>query len=204
MADARPKDDLGDSPFDNSGDTLSDGSKDGQIAEKPLGRQKTVDTSFMILLAITSCAGTAVALLQGPWRVVEIALNYLGFLAILTPKILCGFFIAAALPILIPRAVITRWVGHGSGNRGLLAASVAGAMVPGGPMMIFPLALGFRAAGASTATVICFVTAWSLYGVNRTVIWEMSFLHADFVLMRVALCLPFPFLAGWLAARFLR
>lgn len=137
-------------------------------------------------------------------RVLEIAATYLGFLAILSPKVLCGFFVAASLPILVPPETLTRWVGQGSGLRGLVVASAAGALVPGGPMMIFPLAAGFRVAGATTATIISFITAWSLYGVNRTVIWEMSFLHADFVLMRVAICLPLPVLVGLVAQRFVR
>ena len=169
-----------------------------------LGRQKAFDASFFILLAIAVFAALAVAWIKGPFRVVEIAATYLGFLAVLSPKILCGFFIAASVPILIPRDVLTRWVGHESGVRGIGVATLAGAIVPGGPMMIFPLAAGFRAAGAGTGTIVAFVAAWSLYGLNRTVIWEMSFLHIDFVLLRVAICLPFPLLAGLLAARVFR
>ena len=173
-------------------------------AEPPLGRQKVFDTSFLILAAITSAAAVAVAILNGPMRVLEIALDYVAFLAVLSPKMLCGFFIAASVPILIPREVLARWVGQESGNRGLLVASLAGALVPGGPMMIFPLAASLRLAGASAATLVTFVAAWSLLGINRTVIWEMSFLHVDFVLLRVLICLPMPFLAGWCVARFLR
>ena len=170
----------------------------------PLGRQGAFDTSFVILLIICIAAAVAVAWLKGPMRVVEIAMSYLGFLALLSPKILFGFFIAASVPILIPRAVLTRWVGQDSGPRGLWVASIAGALVPGGPMMIFPLAVGFRTAGATVPTLVTFVTAWSLLGINRTVIWEMSFLHIDFVLLRLAICLPLPFAAGWLATRVLR
>jgi len=137
-------------------------------------------------------------------RVVEIAGRYLGLLGLLGPKILAGFFIAASVPILLPPEQLNRWVGRDSGIRGLLVATAAGALVPGGPMMIFPLAASFRLAGATTATLIAFVTAWSLYGINRTVIWEMSFLHVNFVLARVALCLPMPVLAGWVAQKVLK
>lgn len=168
-----------------------------------LGHQRPFDRSFLILLVIACLAAIGVAWLKGPMRIVEIAAVYLGFLTILSPKILCGFFIAAAAPILIPRHVLTHWVGRESGMRGLYVASLAGALVPGGPMMIFPLAAGFRAAGAQTATIISFIVAWSLLGVNRTVIWELSFLEADFVLLRYLLCLPLPILAGWAARRVL-
>jgi uncharacterized membrane protein YraQ (UPF0718 family) len=170
----------------------------------PLGRQNAFDGSFMVLAAIATCAGIAVAWTEGPARVAQIALDYLGFLAVLSPKILAGFLIAASVPILIPREMLTKWVGQESGLRGLVVASVAGALIPGGPMMIFPLAAGLRAAGATVSVLISFVTAWSLLSLNRTVIWEMSFLHIDFVLWRVLLCLPMPILAGWVAARVLR
>lgn len=169
-----------------------------------LGRQRAFDTSFWILASIALCAAIAVAYLKGPGRVVEIAASYLGFLAVLSPKMLCGFFIAAAVPILIPREVLTAWVGQDSGLRGLAVAAIAGGLVPGGPSMIFPLAAGFRLAGASTGVLVAFVSAWSLYGINRTVIWEMSFLHIDFVLLRVLVCLPLPFLVGWLTTKLLR
>lgn len=167
-------------------------------------RRSPFDTSFRIILALALMAAAGVAWQHGPMRVVEIAGHYLGLLALLGPKILCGFFIAAAVPILLPPEQLTRWVGQDSGTRGLLVAALAGALVPGGPMMIFPLAASFRLAGASTATMITFVTAWSLYGINRTVIWEMSFLHVNFVLLRVAISLPLPLLAGWLAGKVIK
>ncbi|MGR3434707.1 MAG: hypothetical protein ACU0CO_07465 [Shimia sp.] len=169
-----------------------------------MGRTELIDPSFLILAAITTGAAIAVAVRYGPLRVVEIAGEYTLFLALLTPKILFGFFIAAAVPIPIPRAVFTRWLGQESGTRGLLVASAVGGLVPGGPMMIFPLADSFRAAGAPIAVLVTLVTAWSLYGINRTLIWEMSFLHIDFVLVRALICLPLPFLVGLLAARVLR
>ncbi|MEL7300828.1 MAG: hypothetical protein AAFM92_10625 [Pseudomonadota bacterium] len=173
-------------------------------SEPPTGRTSPFDSSFIILLVVATGASAGVAFTEGPGRVAEIAASYLGFLALLSPKILCGFFIAASVSILVPREMLTRWIGAGSGARGLLIACLAGALVPGGPSMIFPLAAGFRAAGASLAVLITFVTAWSLYGINRTVIWEMSFLHIDFVLLRVLICLPLPLLAGWFVAQVMR
>ncbi len=168
-----------------------------------LGRIKAFDTSFMILFVVFCGAALAVAWTKGPARVVEITGDYLGFLGLLSPKILCGFFIAASVPILVPRPVLERWLGRNSGARGLWAATAAGALIPGGPMMIFPLAVGLRSAGATPPVLISFVTAWSLLGINRTVIWEMSFLHIDFVLLRLVICLPAPFLVGWVASRVL-
>jgi hypothetical protein len=53
------------------------------------------------------------------------------------------------------------------------------------------------AAGADLGAGIALVSGWVLLGLNRTLIWEFSFLPADFVLLRVALSLPVPILLGW-------
>ena len=100
------------------------------------------------------------------------------------------------VPALLPREKVAGWVGPDSGTRGLIYAALAGAVIPGGPMMTFPLAAGMLAAGADLAAALNCVTAWSLYGLNRTLIWELSFLHADLVALRVAICRPLPVLLG--------
>ncbi len=174
------------------------------MSEQAKSQTHTLNTSLIILAVLAICAAVAVAITKGPMRVVEIIATYLGLLLVLSPKILCGFFIAASIPLLIPRDVFVRWLGAHSGHRGLLIASLLGALVPGGPMMIFPLAISFRAAGASTATLFAFVTAWSLLSVNRTVIWEMSFLPWDYVALRYVICLPFPYLVGMAARKVLK
>ena len=111
-------------------------------------------------------------------------------------------FIAATLPLLLPRDRVAAWIGRESGLRGLLLAGFAGTAIPGGPAMIFPLAASFGAAGADLGAVMAFVSGWGLLSLNRTLIWEFSFLPAGLVWWRVGLCLPFPILVG-LGARLL-
>jgi hypothetical protein len=67
-------------------------------------------------------------------------------------------------------------------------------------MMTFPLAAGLGVAGADLGAVIAFISGWSLLGLNRTLIWEFSFLPADLVWTRYLLSLPMPVLLG-MAAR---
>jgi hypothetical protein len=87
--------------------------------------------------------------------------------------------------------------------RGLVVAAACGAALPGGPMMTFPVAAGLAVAGADIGAVIAFISGWSLLGLNRTLIWEFSFLPAELVWTRYLLCLPIPVLLG-LAARAIR
>ena len=167
-------------------------------------RRSLFDASFVSISVLTVVAAIAVGIRDGGWAVLDIAGRNLGFLAALMPKIIAGVFSAAALPILVPREVVIRTIGEGSGMRGLLLASLAGLCIPGGPVMTFALAGGFLAAGAHLSTIIAFVTSWSLLGLNRTIIWEISFLKYEFVAYRYLICLPMPVLFGLIAARVLR
>lgn len=166
-------------------------------------KRKVIDGGFLLLCALTLGAGLAVGVTKGWDRVLLLSGDGLGFVAVLLPKILCGIFVASALPVLLPREKVAGWIGPDSGALGLVYAALAGAIIPGGPMMTFPLAAGMLAAGADLAAALTCITAWSLYGLNRTLIWELSFLPADLVFLRVLICLPLPILLG-LAVRRLR
>ena len=102
----------------------------------------------------------------------------------------------------LPRERILALVGPESGVRGLAIATTAGAIIPGGPATTMPLAVGLMAAGADFGAGLALVLGWMLLGVNRVLIWELSFLPADLVLLRVLLSLPAPILIG-LVARWL-
>jgi uncharacterized membrane protein YraQ (UPF0718 family) len=165
-------------------------------------RRKVIDKGFLVLLAFTVLGGIGVALKSGLARVGEIAIETLGFIAVLGPKIAAGVFIAATLPLILPRDRVATWIGRNSGLRGLTIAMLAGLLIPGGPAMTFPLAAGFAAAGADLGAIIAFVSGWSLLSLNRTLIWEFSFLPHDMVALRWLLSLPVPVLLG-LAVRVL-
>lgn len=158
--------------------------------------RKFFDAGFVILLLITVVSGSAVAVIRGLSTFREIVLHTAGFIALLGPKILAGVFIAAALPLVLPRDRVALWIGQQSGWRGLALATVAGAVVPGGPAMTMPLAAGFLAAGADLGAVISFVSSWSLLSLNRTLIWEYTFLPAPLVTFRLAVSALLPILIG--------
>lgn len=169
-------------------------------AEEDASQNKTThklfDSGFLFLIIATLGAGIAVTVKFGFGHVVAVSLGALGFFGLLVPKIAAGMFIAAAIPILVPRDKISRWIGRDSGVAGLIFATFAGAMLPGGPSMIFPLTGAILVSGADLAAGLAFVTGWSLFNMNRTLIWELSFLPSDFVALRVLFCLPLPVLLG--------
>jgi uncharacterized membrane protein YraQ (UPF0718 family) len=77
------------------------------------------------------------------------------------PKILAACIIAAFVAVLMPREAVLRWVGAESGFLGLVIATLAGAICPGGPITIFPVAAAFIAVGADVGAAVAFITSWT-------------------------------------------
>jgi uncharacterized membrane protein YraQ (UPF0718 family) len=90
-------------------------------------------------------------------------------------------------------------VGSESGLLGLLVAMMMGAVLPGGPLTIYPLAAAFLVLGADVGTAVAFITAWNLLGYNRALIWELPFFGPEFVGWRILIALPLPIIGGLLA-----
>lgn len=115
------------------------------------------------------------------------------------PKVLAGCLIGVFVTLLLPREKVARWVGAESGFGGILIATVMGAILPGGPFTIYPVAGAFLLVGADVGAVVAFITSWSLLGYARALVWELPFFGIEFVGWRVLAALPLPFLAAWLA-----
>jgi uncharacterized membrane protein YraQ (UPF0718 family) len=157
------------------------------------------DWAFMLVAALSLSAATFVFWRDG-WTIFrDILFEDIHLFVSILPKVAAGCLIGALVRLLIPQEMVVRWVGEGSGLKGLLVATCAGALFPGGPFTIFPLAVAFMLIGADKGTAVAFVTSWLLIGITRVIIWEMPFFGTDFVLLRVSLSLSFPIIAGWLA-----
>ena len=161
-------------------------------------RNPLKDTSVLILLGIAVMAG-AICYAKGEkfflWGVdasVSMTLDVL-------PKLGAAFLLAGFVEVLIPRDLIRKWIGDKSGLKGILIASLAGALTPGGPMTSFPLIAALYKLGADFSPLVAYLTAWELIAVQRIVIWEIPFMGIRFVLFRVLVSLVLPILAGMIA-----
>ncbi len=166
--------------------------------------RRMIDGSLIFITALAVAAGTGVWLSEGAGRFREILLAESLFTLELLPKIVAGVLIASALPFLMSRDRVQALIGPDSGMRGLAIATLAGAIIPGGPSVTYPLTIGLMAAGADLGAGVALVSGWVLIGLNRTLIWELSFLPPEFVALRVALSLPVPVFLGWIVRRFRR
>ena len=117
----------------------------------------------------------------------------------IVPRIALGVIGSGYIAAVIPPEVITGWLGPDSGWMGVLAAVIAGAATPGGPVVGFSIDAVALKVGGGTPQVIAYVVAWALFAFQRMILWEVPFMPARFVWFRAAVSLPFPFLAAAIA-----
>ncbi len=98
----------------------------------------------------------------------------------------------------VDRAIVVKYLGRGSGVRGLFLAIALGSL-PTGPLYIaFPLAAMLLEKGARVANVILFLSAWACIKIPQEMM-ELQFLGWKFMLLRlgltVAVLIPMALLA---------
>lgn len=161
-------------------------------------KRRALDWPTAILIIIVGSCAAYVFWRDGAAKFLDVAWDDAELFASMLVKVLAGCLTAAFLTVLLPRETINRWVGADSGLKGILVATFAGIILPGGPFTIFPIAGAFVAMGADIAAAVTLITSWTLIGLNRVVTWEMPFLGFDFVAWRWVAALPLPVLAGLL------
>ncbi len=114
------------------------------------------------------------------------------------PLLLGAFLIAGLIQTLVTQEVVTRWLGAGSGWRGIALACLGGALIPGGPYIYYPIAATLLHAGASLGVIVAFVVAKNLWSLTRLPL-EFALLGPHLTLVRFAVTLPIPPLMGLLA-----
>ena len=117
----------------------------------------------------------------------------------IVPRIALGAIGSGYIAAVIPPEVITGWLGPDSGWLGVLAATIAGAATPGGPVVGFSIGAVALKVGGGTPQVIAYVISWALFAFQRLILWEIPFMPARFVWFRATVSLPFPFLAAALS-----
>lgn len=115
---------------------------------------------------------------------------------LVAPRIFCAVLGAGFIAALVPPEAVAAVVGGDTGFPGLLIASALGAVTPGGPMLAFAVGGAALEVGGGTPQIMAFVTAWSLYNLNRTLVWEMPITGRGATLRRLACALPLPLLLG--------
>ena len=112
------------------------------------------------------------------------------------PAMAVAFIAAGMIDQILPREIISHWIGEESGLRGLIIGTLGGSITPGGPFVQFPLVATLLKAGAGVAPIMAFITSWSLISVNRFLIWEVPLLGWQLASARILASLFIPIVLG--------
>lgn len=117
------------------------------------------------------------------------------------PLLIAAFLIAGLTQTLVTQEVVTRWLGAGSGWRGIALGCIGGALIPGGPYAYYPIAAALLHAGAGLGVLVSFVSAKNLWSVTRLPM-EFALLGPHLTIVRFVVTLIVPPLLGVLAEVF--
>jgi uncharacterized membrane protein YraQ (UPF0718 family) len=176
-------------------DFLKDPSWRKEVSSSALGK------SFWGFSAAAVGFGILCWLIKGPDVVWAALSEDLSLVADLMPRVVVALSIAALIWVMMPRDRMSALVGKKSGMRGLIIATLAGAVTPGGPSSAYSLLAAVAVSGADRGALVAYITAWALLGLQRILIWDVPFMGAEFAMLRFAVCLPLPIIAGLIARR---
>lgn len=117
------------------------------------------------------------------------------------PRVFAALIAAGFLGEILPKELIASWLGHKSGLTGIMVATAIGIVMPGGPIIAFPIVVALAKAGAGFPALVTFLTSWSLLGLQRVFAYELSMMGPRFVINRMAAALiltPLSGIAAWL------
>lgn len=114
------------------------------------------------------------------------------------PLLIFAFIIAGMVQVILPRELLSKWMGVESGMRGIIVGTIAGGLSPGGPIVSLPIVAGLLRSGAGIGTMVAFLTGWSLWAVGRLPM-EVGILGWKFTAIRLASTFFFPPIAGLIA-----
>jgi hypothetical protein len=152
----------------------------------------------IVLWTIVVALGVAVIVRRQPMFAEALRNGAHDFLTIL-PRIAIGMIGSGFIAEILPSQLIPSWLGPDTGIAGLILAVFAGALTPGGPVVGFAIATAALKSGAGAPQVIAYSIAWALFALPRVLVFEIPTMPPRVVWLRVAVSLPLPFLAAWMA-----
>jgi uncharacterized membrane protein YraQ (UPF0718 family) len=153
---------------------------------------KKPDRTFIVLVTLV-LAAFAICLLEGGWNLALSGLIEAGVLfESVWLRLILGFVMAGMIQILIPRELVSKWIGPTSGLKGILIASYASILLPGSPYVWLPVYVSIYRTGAGIGPIMALLTARGLLSLQLLLIWQVPFLDLELPLVRYLLCLIVP------------
>jgi uncharacterized protein len=139
--------------------------------------------SFWILSALVVAFGL-VAYFRDPGLLGRALSSSRGLLGSVWVELALGFLLAGLLDVLLPRDLMSSWLGDQNLLAGTAIGWMAGLALPGGPYVAFPIAAGLWNNGAAPAPLIALLTAKTLVSPIRMVTYEAPLLGWPLALAR--------------------
>jgi uncharacterized membrane protein YraQ (UPF0718 family) len=156
-----------------------------------------MDTSTVVMM-VAAVLALAAIYIKSP-AAAQRGLNATGSLILeITPRMIAAFTLAGLFQAIVPEELIVRWMGHGSGLRGILIGMSLGGDYTGWANDPFPVIASLFKMGVGIGPLVAYLSAWSLFGLQRVIMWEIPFLGPKVVAIRIAVSFLFPLVAGWL------
>jgi uncharacterized membrane protein YraQ (UPF0718 family) len=128
------------------------------------------DVSFLVLSSLAILFGF-IAYAKDPSLPAVGVRNGLSLLWFIIPRLVPALILAGMIQVVIPQETVGRYFGQQS---------------------------GLSNSGMALGPLVAYMTAWSLFGVQRIIAWEAPLMGWRFVAVRTASSLVFPIVAGWL------
>ncbi len=157
------------------------------------------DRVFIAVACVALACGAVLYEVQGGDAVVAALRDDLRVFTVFVVFLPAVLMLASIVEVMLPKSVVERWLGVGSGFKGIAVATFAGAFTPGGPFLAFPMVLALYRAGADWAPLITYITSWSILSLPRVLVFEIPFVGGEMTAVRYLSCLIFPPIAGLLA-----
>jgi uncharacterized membrane protein YraQ (UPF0718 family) len=122
--------------------------------------------------------------------------NVIEMLLVLPPI----FVLLGLLDVWVPREVMIRLTGKGSGIKGIIISLLLGSFAAGPLYAAFPVAGIMMKKGTKFSNIMIFIGAWSTTKIPL-LLFEASSLGLNFMLLRFALNIPVIFLLGFLVEK---
>lgn len=99
------------------------------------------------------------------------------------------FILLGLLDVWVPRETIIKYMGEGSGIKGILLAILIGSAAAGPLYGAFPVAAVFMKKGVKFSNILIFIGAWSTTKIPM-LLFEMAALGAKFAVTRLMVDIP--------------
>ena len=161
---------------------------------------KTIKKFIAPILVLIVFIGLAIWKPDTAVRSSLVTWDYFKEMALIMPPV---FILMGLMEIWIPKDKIQKWLGSGSGIKGVVIAVALGTL-PTGPLYVaFPMTAALIRKGAGVTNMVIFLGSWAALKIPQLMV-EIKFLGIAFTLVRFVLTLLALVLIGLLMGIILR